>query len=703
MMSRMTPRRLPVRPGPIGVSDVAQAMRRILHGEERPVAIAPAVLDDSPSSHHAAALAAALRDDAPIDRDDAAVVMPTSGSTGEPHGVLLSTSALVAAADRGAATLGAPGLWLVAVPVTGIGGAIAVLRSVRSGHEPVALPSVGGAGPFLAEEFAQTARQVQQQAQQLGAPAYVSLVPTQLRRLVADGGAGLDALTGFGAVLVGGAAVRDEDRDAARARGIRLVETYGATETCGGVIYNGDPIPGVELRFIDPDSGVTGADGPGRIVIDGPTLALGYRLRPDLTEAAFHDDGFHSPDVGHRVPGGLAVDSRLDHIVKVGGVKVSLSAVSNALRSHPQVIDALTVAESDTEWGAVPTSFVVTDADESGGEQLRTELRALVADRLGRASQPRRIDLVERPPAGPDRQADPAHGRLVATAGQWVAGARPRTLPAAVAPVAAGSGVAAVDGSFIAGRALLALAVALCLQIGVNYANDYSDGIRGTDDARIGPVRLVGQRLAPPAAVRRAAILSLLAAAALGLLLVVLAQAWAWLAVGAASIAAAWLYTGGPRPYGYAGLGELFVFLFFGPVAVLGTAYVQAGTVTWLGVAASVAIGLLSALILVANNLRDIPTDLLSGKRTLAVALGDSATRTLFTVGALAAFLAVALVAAAHPGALAGLAGAVPMAAAVREVRGGTEGRALIPVLGRTSLALLLTGVGLGLGLALLG
>ena len=291
----------------------------------------------------------------------------------------------------------------------------------------------------------------------------------------------------------------------------------------------------------------------------------------------------------------------------------------------------------------------------------------------------------------------------MATAGQWVAGARPRTLPAAIAPVAAGTGVAAAEGSLIADRALLALGVALCLQVGVNYANDYSDGIRGTDEVRVGPVRLVGQRLAAPTAVKRAAIGCLLAAAILGLWLVLLAQAWWWLLVGAAAIAASWLYTGGPSPYGYLGLGEVFVFVFFGPVAVIGTAFVQTAAITALAVAASLPIGIIAALILVANNLRDIPTDIDSGKRTLAVVLGDAGTRTLFLVGAIAAFVIVALLVPAHPGALAGWAGAVPMAGAVRGVGGGASGRGLIPVLVRTSLALLLTGLGLGLGLALVG
>jgi 1,4-dihydroxy-2-naphthoate octaprenyltransferase len=291
----------------------------------------------------------------------------------------------------------------------------------------------------------------------------------------------------------------------------------------------------------------------------------------------------------------------------------------------------------------------------------------------------------------------------MATVGDWVGGARPRTLPAAVAPVAAGSGVAAELGSFRLLEAVLSLCVALLLQIGVNYANDYSDGVRGTDVARVGPVRLVGQGLAPAVAVRRAAVGSLAAAGVLGVVLVAIAGAWWWLLVGAASIAAAWLYTGGPRPYGYAGLGEFFVFAFFGPVAVVGTTAIQTGAVEPLAVVVSLPIGVLAALILVANNLRDIPTDIDAGKRTLAVVMGDDVTRSAFTIGAIASVLLVVAISNRHPGALAGLAGALPLSVAVRQVRQGARGRDLVPVLGATSLALLLTGLGLGLGLAVWG
>ena len=208
------------------------------------------------------------------------------------------------------------------------------------------------------------------------------------------------------------------------------------------------------------------------------------------------------------------------------------------------------------------------------------------------------------------------------TPAQWVAGARPRTLPAAVAPVLAGTGVAAYDGDAVWWKALLALVVSLALQVGVNYANDYSDGIRGTDADRVGPMRLVGSGVATPGSVKAAALAAFGVAAVAGLVLAA-STAWWLVIVGAVSVAAAWFYTGGSKPYGYLGLGEVMVFVFFGLVAVLGTQYVQAERVTLVGLYAACGIGALACAILVANNLRDIPTDQVAGKMTLAVRLGD--------------------------------------------------------------------------------
>jgi 1,4-dihydroxy-2-naphthoate octaprenyltransferase len=285
------------------------------------------------------------------------------------------------------------------------------------------------------------------------------------------------------------------------------------------------------------------------------------------------------------------------------------------------------------------------------------------------------------------------------TASNWIAGARPRTLPAAVVPVVVGSGVAIGYSAFSAWRAILALVVALALQVGVNYANDYSDGVRGTDAERVGPVRLVASGLARPRQVLAAALASFAVAGAAGLVLAA-ATSWWLLAVGAVAVAAAWFYTGGSRPYGYRALGEVSVFLFFGVVAVTGTAYVQMHTLAWLALAAAAPVGLLACALLVINNLRDIPTDRETGKRTLAVVLGDRRTRALYTGCVLVPFAVAAALAPVAPWCLVALA-AVPLAVApVRLVRQGVTGRSLIAALGQTGRLQLAYGALLTVGLA---
>jgi len=288
----------------------------------------------------------------------------------------------------------------------------------------------------------------------------------------------------------------------------------------------------------------------------------------------------------------------------------------------------------------------------------------------------------------------------VASVTQWIEGARPRTLPNAVAPVIAGTGAAAWLHAAVWWKALLALVVAVAMIVGVNFANDYSDGIRGTDDERAGPLRLVGSRLATPRSVLAAAAVSLGVAAAGGVVLAVASAPWL-IAVGAVCIAGAWLYTGGSRPYGYRGLGEVAVFVFFGLVAVLGTQYVQALRVDWVGAVLAVATGSLSSAVLVANNLRDIPTDARSGKVTLAVRLGDARTRLLYQgLLGVAALGTLALI-AATPWAAIGFV-AMPLALrAAAPVRRGQGGRELIPVLRDTGLTMLVWSVAVALALAL--
>ena len=287
------------------------------------------------------------------------------------------------------------------------------------------------------------------------------------------------------------------------------------------------------------------------------------------------------------------------------------------------------------------------------------------------------------------------------TGNRWVLGARPRTLPAAVVPVAVGAACAAGLAGDCWWRAALSLVVSLALQVGVNYANDYSDGIRGTDDVRVGPPRLVGSGLASPKSVKRAALGAFGTAAVAGLILAT-QTSWWLLAVGAAALLAGWFYTGGPKPYGYLGLGEVFVFVFFGLVATVGTTYVVAETISGLSIVMGCAVGALACALLVINNLRDIPTDSQVGKKTLAVRLGDSRTRAMYATLITGAFV-LAGVSAVIWRPWAALAvivvplGVVP----VRRVLRGANGRDLIAVLGETGRLQIAYGLMVSVGLFL--
>ena len=291
------------------------------------------------------------------------------------------------------------------------------------------------------------------------------------------------------------------------------------------------------------------------------------------------------------------------------------------------------------------------------------------------------------------------------TVAQWVQGARPRTLPNAVAPVLVGTGAAVGAGAIRPGYALLALLVAVAMVIGVNYANDYSDGTRGTDDERVGPLRLVGSGVATPDAVRTMAFAWLGLAMLAGLLLVSLSGQWWLLAVGAACVLGAWFYTGGKHPYGYLGLGEIAVFVFFGPVAVLGTAYVQSGPPGVLALFGAVGVGMLSCSVLVANNLRDIKSDSQVGKRTLAVLLGDTNTRRLYAALVILPLVLSLIGALSSPWMLLGLLAAPLAVSPLRRVLGGITGPDLIALIGDTGKVMLAWSLGtaVGLGLALLG
>ena len=284
---------------------------------------------------------------------------------------------------------------------------------------------------------------------------------------------------------------------------------------------------------------------------------------------------------------------------------------------------------------------------------------------------------------------------------KWIIGARPRTLPAAIVPVLVGVACASGAPSPIWWRGVLAGLVSLALQIGVNYANDYSDGVKGTDAVRIGPLRLVGSGAATASHVKRAAFIMFGVAACAGLGLALMTSLWLVL-VGVLAIIAAWTYTGGPRPYGYAGWGEVFVFIFFGVVATTGTQFVVSEEFTWAGLVASIAVGCIACSLLVINNLRDIPGDTIAGKNTLAVKLGDANTRKFFALLVVVAALSIcatAFLLSAY--ALFGLVGIVVLRPTLEALARGAKGRDLIIVLGNVGRAQLVLGITFGAGIAL--
>ena len=279
---------------------------------------------------------------------------------------------------------------------------------------------------------------------------------------------------------------------------------------------------------------------------------------------------------------------------------------------------------------------------------------------------------------------------------KWVAGARPKTLPAAIAPVAVGTALAGTDFDLI--LALLALLVSLSLQVGVNYANDYSDGVKGTDDNRIGPMRLVASGAAPAHQVKIAAYLALGFGGIFGLVLALQTSLWL-VAIGALAIAAAWGYTGGKNPYGYFGFGELSVFVFFGLVATMGTYFAQTGELTLNSLLVAIPMGCLSCALLAINNLRDRAADELVGKRTLAVRLGDASARRAFIALLLIAHTSVLFL--MKPWALLTLL-LLPMTfSLIKAIQAGAQGAQLIPLLGKTGKLQLRFAILLSLGLLL--
>ena len=372
------PRSLLALPVAAGTDVLLEALARALDGT------GPAVLP-LPEGPTADTLRAVLRPDEPLEDDDVALVVPTSGSTGEPKGVLLTAAALAASATATHARLGGPGQWLLALPPTHIAGLQVLVRSLLAGTVPVSMT----AGSFAAADLVPaTAR--------LGpGRRYTSLVPTQLRRVLDVGGEALSALASYDAVLLGGAAASGALLAQAREAGVVVVTTYGMSETSGGCVYDGRPLDGVEV----------GLTADGTIRLAGPVLATGYRLRPDLTRAAFADGWFTTSDLGVLERGRLTVLGRADDVLVTGGEKVAPAAVEAVLATHPAVAEAVVVGVPDPEWGQRVVAFVRL---RPGAALTLEQARELVAGQLSRVAAPRELRVLDALPLLPSGKPDRA-------------------------------------------------------------------------------------------------------------------------------------------------------------------------------------------------------------------------------------------------------------------------------------------------------
>ncbi|MEI8261598.1 MAG: AMP-binding protein [Actinomycetes bacterium] len=377
--------RVPVPPGPDGPARLIPALAEALEGIGPAIAPIPVVSTMTSQEYVASLVAAVLPDDPdrPLEDDRVAVVACTSGSTGNPQGVLLTTAQLTAMSH--VVNNGDP-VWVIAIPVTSIGGLNVLVRSLATTHDPVSVRSLGGAAPFTADVFADAVDSAYAQHDDVR----VSIVPAQLARLL-DDARGTEALRMCSHVLVGAAATRPDLHERALGSGVRITTTYGSTETSGGCVFDGTPLRGVTVR---------GTDQPGQLVIDGPCVALGYRLQPELTRARFTSAGFLTPDLGTVIDGRVTVLGRVDDVVIIKGVNVSASAVEHAAAAATGVRGAAAVVGgADDPWIGV---FV-----EHSGEGLDVaDVSQAVIDRLGAAARPRWVRLVDTLPHLPNGKVD---------------------------------------------------------------------------------------------------------------------------------------------------------------------------------------------------------------------------------------------------------------------------------------------------------
>jgi o-succinylbenzoate---CoA ligase len=382
--------RVPVPPGPEGPARLAAALLAALDGSGPAVAPVPTVTT-TVSTDYVSALLGALRPDdprIPLESDDVAVVLATSGSTGRPRGVLLSAAQLTSMTQVVNGTDASP-QWIAALPVTSMGGLNVLVRALAAGRDVVSLPSLGGAVPFTPADFAVAVAA----AAERSSDVRVALVPAQLSRLLSDE-RGIAAVQQCTSVLVGGASTRPSLLEAARDLEVAVTTTYGATETSGGCVFDGRPLPGVT---------VTAAGSPGALTIAGPCVALGYRGEPELTRTVFTARGYRTSDLGTVAPdGSVVVLGRADDVVVVNGVNVSPDAVERVLADLPDVVAAAVVVVGDR---SEPRLHAFVEVRESAPD-LEDRIRGEVTRRLGAVARPRRIHRVDRLPHLPNGKVD---------------------------------------------------------------------------------------------------------------------------------------------------------------------------------------------------------------------------------------------------------------------------------------------------------
>jgi len=371
-----------------GVTALNKSLREALDGTGPAIIPVP----ESPDYVVQAILSACKPDNInfPLETDDIAVAVATSGSTGTPRGVLLTTHALTASAQAFGMRFGVHARWVVALPVHRIAGLMVLVRCFVHDSPFEIDPSVGGARTFEAPTFYATTMRARRLCDSDGRSLMISLVPTQIARLIEAGPVGLDALRAYDVVLSGAAATPQPMLEKLRNAGVNVVVSYGMSETCGGCAFDGQPLDGVTISLATQDEAE-----PGRISISGPVVADGYRLRPDIDALTFVDGRMLTHDVGKLDSAGLLhVLGRLDDVVTVGGVNVSLSAVEALIRHHNAIDEVAIVDVADAAWGSLPIAYLVSHDSAASESQLVAEIRNVVAERIGQAATPREFFFV---------------------------------------------------------------------------------------------------------------------------------------------------------------------------------------------------------------------------------------------------------------------------------------------------------------------